>query len=45
MGIQDGYFKPEDEAGIIAEINELRPDLLLVALGGYQDKKNGLKKS
>ena len=39
VGIQDGYFKPEDEAGIIAKINELRPDLLLVALGVPRQEK------
>ena len=32
-GTRNGYFKPEDEAGIIAEINALRPDFLFVGFG------------
>ena len=32
-GIQDGYFKQEDEENIISRIQEAKPDLLLVALG------------
>lgn len=32
-GIHPGFFKPEDEAAILAQINAARPDMLLVALG------------
>jgi exopolysaccharide biosynthesis WecB/TagA/CpsF family protein len=31
--IHDGYFKPEEEAGIVASIADYRPDILLVAMG------------
>ncbi|WP_417769470.1 WecB/TagA/CpsF family glycosyltransferase [Stappia sp.] len=32
-GWRDGYFSPDDEAGIVATINAARPDILLVAMG------------
>ncbi|MDI9583736.1 MAG: WecB/TagA/CpsF family glycosyltransferase [Acidobacteriota bacterium] len=32
-GVQDGYFKPEDEPEIIARIQAARPAVLFVALG------------
>ena len=32
-GVQHGYFKPEESAQVIAEINAAQPDMLLVALG------------
>jgi N-acetylglucosaminyldiphosphoundecaprenol N-acetyl-beta-D-mannosaminyltransferase len=32
-GRHNGYFKPEDEAGIVADIAAAKPDLLFVALG------------
>ena len=32
-GYHDGYFKPEEQAWIIGEINEKKPDILLVAMG------------
>lgn len=47
VGVRDGYFKPDVEKEIINEINELNPDLLLVALGvPRQEKwiKNNLEK-
>ena len=31
--IHDGYFSPAEEAGIVDRIEELRPDVLLVAMG------------
>ena len=31
--VDDGYFSPEEEAGIVARLAELRPDILLVAMG------------
>ncbi|MGB3386984.1 MAG: WecB/TagA/CpsF family glycosyltransferase [Pseudaminobacter sp.] len=31
--IHDGYFSPEQEPGIVAHIEALRPDVLLVAMG------------
>ncbi len=33
VGTHDGYFKPEDEENIIAEVRNLKPDILLVGLG------------
>ncbi len=33
VGTRDGYFKPEDEAEIIKDINESGANILLVALG------------
>ncbi len=33
MGIQDGYFKQEEEENIVSRIQKAKPDLLLVALG------------
>lgn len=47
VGVRDGYFKSDVEKEIINEINELNPDLLLVALGvPRQEKwiKNNLEK-
>ncbi len=35
-GSHDGYFKPENEADLISEINESRADLLLLGLGTPQ---------
>lgn len=31
--VSDGYFTPEQEPGILAELSTLRPDILLVAMG------------
>ena len=36
----DGYFDAEKEQMIIADINEKKPDLLLVGIG-FQSRKNG----
>lgn len=33
VGFRDGFFKPEDEDEIVAQIRAARPDILLVALG------------
>ncbi len=33
VGVQDGYYKPEDEPAIIERINELDVDMLFVCLG------------
>lgn len=33
VGVRDGYFKPEDEPALIAEINRLDVDMLFVCLG------------
>ena len=33
VGVQDGYFKPEEEAAVIEEINRLDVDMLFVCLG------------
>ncbi len=39
VGVHDGYFDAEEEKNIIAEINTLKPDILLVGLGlGKQEK-------
>nr|CAA9215781.1 N-acetylmannosaminyltransferase [uncultured Armatimonadetes bacterium] len=39
VGIRDGFFKPEDEPAIVAQIREARPDILLVALGIPKQEK------
>ena len=31
--VHDGFFTPEEEVGIVSNIHELRPDILLVAMG------------
>lgn len=33
VGTRHGYFKPEQSAEVVAEINAARPDMLLVAMG------------
>ena len=33
IGSSDGFFKGKSEAALLAELNELKPDLLLVAMG------------
>lgn len=33
VGVRDGYFTPEDEAEIISQINEAKPDVVFVGLG------------
>jgi exopolysaccharide biosynthesis WecB/TagA/CpsF family protein len=33
VGSRDGYFTPEEEPGVVEEINKLRPDVLWVGLG------------
>lgn len=38
-GSQDGYFKPEQELRIIDRINELKPDILFVAMGAPRQEK------
>lgn len=38
-GTRHGYFKPEDEAGIIEEINHSGADFLCVALGSPKQEK------
>lgn len=38
-GGQHGYFKPEEEDTIIERINQLQPDLLLVAFGAPRQEK------
>lgn len=38
-GTRDGYFKPEDEAEIVAQINASGAELLLVALGSPKQEK------
>lgn len=39
VGTRDGFFKPEDEAQIIADIKAVKPDVLLVALGVPKQEK------
>lgn len=39
VGFRDGFFKPEDEAQIVATIREAKPDILLVALGIPKQEK------
>ncbi|MBP3888669.1 MAG: WecB/TagA/CpsF family glycosyltransferase [Cellulosilyticum sp.] len=39
VGTRNGYFKPEDEAEIIADINNSGANILLVALGAPKQEK------
>jgi N-acetylglucosaminyldiphosphoundecaprenol N-acetyl-beta-D-mannosaminyltransferase len=38
-GCQDGYFDPEQELKIIDRINEMKPDVLFVAMGAPRQEK------
>ncbi len=38
-GFRDGYFNEQDEAGIINDISQSSPDILLVALGAPKQEK------
>lgn len=38
-GVQDGYFSKEEELRVLDRINELKPDVLLVALGSPKQEK------
>lgn len=38
-GVRDGFFKVEDEQKIVDQINELKPDILFVALGAPKQEK------
>ncbi len=38
-GIRDGYYKKEEEDKIINHINEVKPDILFVALGAPRQEK------
>jgi len=38
-GVQDGYFKPENEQTILEKIKQTQPDILLVALGFPRQEK------
>ncbi len=39
VGTRDGYFKPEQEAEVVAEVAAANPDILLVALGIPRQEK------
>jgi N-acetylglucosaminyldiphosphoundecaprenol N-acetyl-beta-D-mannosaminyltransferase len=39
VGVRDGFFKPEDEAGIVKSIRDAKTDILLVALGIPKQEK------
>lgn len=39
MGTHDGYFDDQEEKHIIASIQSLQPDVLLVGLGAYRQEK------
>jgi len=43
VGTRNGYFKPEEEEEILAEINNAAPDLLCVALGSPKQELFVLK--
>ena len=38
-GTRNGYFKPEEEEGIVAEINAANPDIVFVCLGAPAQEK------
>ena len=39
LGAHDGYFKPEEEDAIVAEIKALKPDILLAGMGAPKQEK------
>lgn len=39
VGYRDGFFGPADAAGIVADINASKPDLLLVAMGNPRQER------
>lgn len=39
VGVRDGYFRPENEAAVVAAIKEAKPDILLAALGVPKQEK------
>ena len=39
VGTHTGYFKPEEEAEIVEEIRQLKPDILLVGIGFPRQEK------
>ena len=39
VGTRDGYFKPEQEAEVVAEIKAAKPDVLFVAMGIPKQEK------
>jgi len=39
VGGHHGYFEPQEEAGVIEEINRLKPDLLMVGFGAPRQDK------
>jgi N-acetylglucosaminyldiphosphoundecaprenol N-acetyl-beta-D-mannosaminyltransferase len=39
VGFRDGFFKPEEEEAVVAQIRSARPDILLVALGIPKQEK------
>jgi len=38
-GVRDGYFRSDEEAGLIEEIRQAKPDILLAALGVPRQEK------
>ncbi|MDR7419818.1 MAG: WecB/TagA/CpsF family glycosyltransferase [Armatimonadota bacterium] len=39
VGTRHGYFRPDEEPGVLAQIREARPDVLLVALGAPRQEQ------
>lgn len=39
VGYHDGYFKPADEPGLVAEIRAAAPDILLVGMGAGKQER------
>lgn len=39
VGTRNGYFKPEEESGIVEEINAANPDIIFVCLGAPAQEK------
>ena len=39
VGTRNGYFKPEEEAEIVREINDAKPDVVFVCLGAPMQEK------
>ena len=43
VGARDGYFKPEEEPGIINEINACKPDILVLGMSMIKQESFALK--
>jgi exopolysaccharide biosynthesis WecB/TagA/CpsF family protein len=43
VGYRDGYFSPQDEAEVVAAINDVRPDILWLGLGAPAEQRFAMR--